>query len=249
MNLAWAFCMAYNEAPLIGYWVRHALTFADRAIVYVDTESDDGTAEIVTAEGGEARPYDSGGIGFDDTEFSRFANMQYREARRSADWVIWTDADEFLYHPRLSDRLRELHGAGVNLPRVTTWYMLPDAPPTHDGQIYAEAPYRRGVHIPEGDKIAVFDPNVLTVQWTEGKHSAHVSGPVERDTDNDDVFRLLHYRWLGEDWFRARNERNCSRLSARNLALGLGFHVRPEYTGPYTPEWFHRQAASAQEVV
>src|SRR5262245_41681292 len=107
MDRCWAFTLAYQEAVLIGHWVRHYRAFCERVVVYVDQDSDDGTADLALREGAEVRLHDTGGF-LDDFAFVAFAEERYKEARGAAEWVVWVDADEFLYHPRLAARLGEL---------------------------------------------------------------------------------------------------------------------------------------------
>lgn len=245
---AFAFCQAYNEAELIPYWVRHYLEFCDKAIVYVDADSDDGTAEIAEAEGATVRVWEPTSQ-LDDRVFVDFANTQYHEVIGKADWCIWVDADEFLWHPRgIGQRLDELLAEGVNLPQSGYYVMASDGLPTHPGQIYASPEFRRGLFIMEDGKLAVFNPNQLSLWWDAGKHGAIINGTVVRD-DNRDPIKLLHYRWLGEAYLRARDARNYARLNERSKEAGFGRHVAPGYPGPYDPRWSGPGPADAKDVL
>ena len=239
---AWAFTLAYNEAPLIRYWVRHHRTFCDKVIVYVDLGSDDGTAALARKEGAEVRPY--GPSGLDDLAFVAFAQEHYREARGHADWVVWADADEILYHPDLSDRLAELRRAGVTLPTVTGYSMMADHVPIGRGQIYDEI--QCGFEVRAYAKVCIFDP-LLDLTWTTGKHTAEAPGAVS--DDGSDPLRLLHYRWLGEAYFLARNRRNYARTDALNRAHLHGRETYPGYIGEYSPEWYAERRSIAQVCV
>lgn len=241
---AWAFTLAYNEAALIAYWVRAHLTFCERAIVYVDAETNDGTAEIARAEGAEVRTYFGSGH-LDDLAFVDFAQRTYPEARGQADWVVWTDADEIVYHPRLPERLAELHAAGVTYPTIKGYSMMADTLPSGPGQIYDEV--RRGFEAPAYSKVCIFDP-MLDVAWAAGKHTANVSGNAQRD-DGSDSLKLLHFRWLGEQYFKARNERNYARLDAVNRAREHGKELYPGYIGEYSPAWYVGRLDGARECV
>jgi glycosyltransferase involved in cell wall biosynthesis len=240
----WAMCLAYNEATLIQYWVRHYRTFCDTVIVYVDTDTDDLTAWIADAEGAEVRDYVGSGH-LDDIAFVRFAQDQYKEARGKADWVIWTDVDEIVYHPRIGRRLEVLRAEGINVPIVQGYNMFGDGPPVGVGHIYDEI--RRGVRAPAYDKVCIFDPS-LDLTWTAGKHDAAFVQPVRCD-DGSDPLRLLHYRWLGEAWHVARNARNFSRINAENLARRHGFETYPGYEGEYSRKWYREQAKLAYDCL
>ncbi len=143
MTRCWAYCLAYNEATIIPYWVRHYRTFCERVIVYQDTDTDDGTGGYALLEGGEVRSHALGGL--DDLAFTAFAQEHYTEARGRADWVIWTDADELLWHPRGAGvRLHELRSQGVTYPHVLGYAMLADAPPDVASDNFPRPPQVQG---------------------------------------------------------------------------------------------------------
>jgi glycosyltransferase involved in cell wall biosynthesis len=245
MTRAWAYCLAYQEQALIAFWVRHYRTFCEKVVVYVDTESTDATAQVARSEGAVVRPY-SGTGHLDDFAFIGFARDAYKEARGQADWVVWTDTDEIVYHPRITERLAEFKAAGINLPRTVGYSMLSHSLPTGSGQIYDEI--RKGIPAAEYAKVAVFDP-ALDLSWTAGKHDAVVhSGHAIRD-DGSDPLKLLHYRWLGEQYFLERNQRNYSRQDQANLAAGHGRECLPSFTGKYSVQWYLGQTEGAQEVL
>ncbi len=243
---AWAFTLCFDEAPFIAYWVRSCISFCDRVIVYVDVDSHDGTTEIAQHEGAEVRPYT--GNGLDDGAFAAFASDAYREAIGQAEWVVWLDADELLYHPDMTTRLAELHTAGVNLPYTTQYTMSSHGPPVHNGQVYDDPDFRRGFHVPEGGKVAIFDPNSLAVRWDVGKHQAAIIGTIHRD-DPVMPIKILHYRWLGEAYLKARDAKNFARLSQNNISGGMGYHVHPNFAHPYSPGWSGPKPQDAVDVI
>jgi glycosyltransferase involved in cell wall biosynthesis len=210
----------------------------------VDADTDDGTPELARREGAEVRLHSTGGK-LDDVGFVAFAQNRYPEARGNAEWVAWVDADEFLYHPRLSERLDELRAQGVTYPRVSGYQMVADAPPDGPGQLTEHV--RRGLPAKEYGKPCIFDP-ALDVRWTPGKHDASVTGAATRD-DGSDPLKLLHYRWFGERWLRERNARNFARIDAANRAVRHGQEVYPDWTGTYSAQWFREHAPEATEVV
>jgi glycosyltransferase involved in cell wall biosynthesis len=230
---AWVYTVVRNEALLISYWLRHYATFCDRMIVY-DDKSDDGTAEIATLGGAEVREYP--GSGLDDMTFVALANERYKEARGEADWVIWVDGDEFLYHPRMIEQLAALKVAGVNLPTVNGYNMVADGPPTGSGQIYEEI--CTGFRHDRYDKPCILDPN-LNLTWEVGKHAASAVEAVV--TASDAPLKLLHYRYLGRAYHEARSAGNYRRLSVLNKASRFGFEVTPGWTGEFSVDWYERQ--------
>lgn len=226
--------------------MRHYRSFCERVIVYVDKESSDGTADIARAEGADVRPYGNS-VGLDDQAFVDFANAKYTEANGQADWVIWSDGDELLYAHDMPTRLEQFHNGGITLPHVDYYVMSSPGLPDHPGQIYDVPDFRRGLFVQADAKIAIFNPNALHVQWYAGKHQANIQGPIIRD--NGEPLKLLHYRWLGEDYLRARDSKNYARLSQMAKYNRHGVHVYPDYVGPYNPMWPHQGPDDAQDVL
>ena len=248
MSSAWAFALVYNEAPLIAYWVRHYLTFCARAVLFVDVDTTDGTAEIARAEGADVRSWDGQGIGLDDELFARFASGAYKEAVGQTDWVIWVDADELLYHPSMQARLDTALELDVTFPTTDYYVMVSDHVPEHDGQIYDDPDFQKGIYVQRNAKTMIFNPNLVTVTWEVGKHGALAVGTVTEDNGEDPLL-ALHYRWLGADYLKARDAKNYARLSHRNRAAGHGLHVHPGYNGPYTDRWAGPDPASATQIL
>jgi glycosyltransferase involved in cell wall biosynthesis len=242
MTSVWVYTVVHNEALMMPYFIRHYATFCSRIIVY-DDHSDDGTQAIVTSAGADLREYP--GRGLDDLAFVAFANEQYKEARGHADYVIWVDGDEFLYHPDIAARLTELHADGVTLPRTRGFNMLGDHPPTTDGQIYEEI--TTGFQDDRYSKPVIIDPN-LDIAWSAGKHEIQVNGPTSVDHLGDPL-KLLHFRYLGRAYHEARSAKNYEQLSDSNKKHHLGWEVMPNWRGAYSTDWYEQRRMTAQEVV
>ena len=217
----WVFSVMHDEAAMLPYFMRHYGPLADRLVIF-DDHSTDGTPDSAAGYARvSVRPYP--GAGLDDGEFVEFAAEAYREARGQADWCIWTDADEFIYHPDLRGRLAAYQAEGVTLPNVAGYSMFANAFPQTDGQLYNAVTV--GARAPFFDKPVVFDPK-LDLRWIPGKHA--LAEPVDAERGGAAEIRLLHFRHLGERYFSARNARNYARMSERNKALGLGYQTYPE---------------------
>lgn len=246
----WVYTIVRDEALMIKYWLRHYKTFCDRIIVY-DEDSEDGTQDIVLAEGSELRRYPGNGY-MDDLLMASFASQQYKEARGSADWVIWVDADEFIYHENIRNHLDELKDSRVIIPRVIGYNMFSDSPPRGSGQIYEEI--RHGIPSDAYSKIAVVNPNIELV-WGTGKHFAHSefgshTQLYDYPINGPEPLKLLHYRWLGEQWHLRRNARNYGRLNDENKSRLHGMEVYPEHDGMmYSPSWYRKKYAEAVKVI
>jgi hypothetical protein len=107
----------------------------------------------------------------------------------------------------------------------------------------------------------LFDP-ALDIQWGIGHHGfAIVGGPLLRFTkhnsslvpggggnsylieSSDQDFKMLHYKWLGAEYIRARHAKTWARLSDRNRMQRWGHHNAPDWAGAYSAEWYEKRFA------
>jgi glycosyltransferase involved in cell wall biosynthesis len=239
----WLYCLIYNEEILLPYFLRHYGPMVDR-LIFFDMDSTDYSREIIsTCPLAEIRrpPFEA----IDDKAVADFSSNAYREARGQADWVVWVDCDEFI-HPVVSlrEKLADRLGHGVQALAADGYQMVADAPPSGDGQL-TEA-VRRGFRDVIWDKVCVFDP-AIDLHWRPGRHEATISREAEVEKS---AVKLLHYRYLGDEYLRARNARNFNRMTLENIASGRGYQVYPDYrSGRYSLSWFQKMKALAVDVV
>ena len=225
------------------YWLRHYTQFVDKIIVY-DDNSDDGSKELMLDAGVEVRACPWSGI--DDIIYPLFASNQYKEARQQADWVIWVDGDEFIYHPNIRSRLEQLTRSGVTVPHTQGYNMFSDGPPTGSGQIYDEI--KNGVADHRYSKPVVINPDVDLV-WEPGRHNAYFVS-AKRDDDGKEPLKLLHYRWFGRDEFIHRNDQIWKNMTAQNRNAGLGSNSYPNsQAATHTLAWYEDLVAQAKPCV
>ncbi len=222
----WVYSVIHNEAPLLPYFLRHYLEFADRVILFDDHSTDGGPELAMAYPRVTVRAYP--GAGLDDQEFVDFAARSYPAAVGQADWCMWVDADEFVHGSNVRGVLRHCQEDGVMLPRIEGYAMFANVFPSVDGQIYDEV--KVGVRDPFYDKPVVFDPR-LRLSWIPGKHALAEPLPVNRGGAAE--LKLLHFRLLGERYFTERNARNYARMSAHNVAAGLGYQTYPQFQGEH----------------
>lgn len=232
-----------NESLMIRYFMRHYSSFCERIVVY-DDRSEDDTADFARSAGAEVRPCPYQGL--DDIEAVALAQRTYPEARGQADWVMWVDADEFVYHPQLTERLAALKSTGITVPLIAGYSMVADEPPSGDGQIYDEI--RKGFPDPSYTKSCVFDP-AINISWSTGRHEAYILDGTQVSVNEDDPIKLLHFRYLGAEWHIRRNVANYASLNLENKSRSHGREVYPGYEGPHSPDWYAEQVANAREVI
>lgn len=209
------YTMVHNEEALMPYFLRHYGRFASK-ITVLDNESDDRTAEIARAGGAEVIPIDTGGR-HRVRVLRREMNTRYQKSRGNADWVICAEGDEFLWHPDLLRVLKDYWKQGITLPKIQGFDMVADLPPTSPGQIYDEI--KHGFPSETYAKRAVFNP-MLDINFSPGGHTVVPWGPVVESAAAE--IKLLHYRYLGEEYFVRRYEQHRRRTCEENILNDWG---------------------------
>lgn len=227
------YCIVRNEALMLPYFFRHYDKFTSEYFIY-DDNSDDGTREIVKANP-KAHLCELPSSGLDDVMFSELYRDEYRRRSRGrADWCMALAADEFVYHKGdVMDELEAYHEMGYALLQAQGFQMIADHPPELGIQIYQEI--KTGIPDARYSLAVVFNPE-HDFEFGPGREQT-LCAPGTRIALNSSL-RLLHYRFLGEDYIRDRHARNYDRLTAKNKAMGYGTHTAPDYVGEYDLEWF-----------
>jgi hypothetical protein len=243
----WLFAVFGNEAELMPYFLRHYAPWVNRLILF-DNCSTDGTADLIRAcPQASVKPYVTIDRTVQDSVvMAEFLAQAYREARGQADYAIVVDCDEFLWSRSapLRDVLHRCRAQGVQAIKSCGYQMITDFFP--DGEQPITELVRCGVRDAEYDKMSVFDP-ALDVAWVPGRHNYQI-GSGQRATALD--VRLLHYRYLGESYFRRRNAYNFANRSADEAAKNRGYNTAPDYlSGKYSAAWYQHAQSSVQDVI
>jgi hypothetical protein len=239
----WLYCLFGKEQMLMPYFLRHYAPQVDR-LVMLSGGTDEETRRMVwECKNAEVHrsPFDE--HNYDDRAFIEYAQERYKEARGNADWVLWVDADEFIYSvDPLRYSLEEYRRTGIRAIVCHGYQMIVDAPPTANEQLTTLV--RRGVADKIYNKVCAFDPE-LDLRWSVGRHSCHIEGYNPVFTG----MKLLHYRYFGPAWLEERNARNYARRSEADKAAGHGYHTAPDNAGRYSPAWYANAALQAEEVI
>jgi glycosyltransferase involved in cell wall biosynthesis len=195
----------HNEERMMPYFIRHYGKYGK--ITVFDNESSDRTATIAKDAGARVIPVDTGGK-HEVSVLQWYMNEGYKGSRGKADWVILAEGDEFFWHFDLHGLLEEYMADGVTVPKVAGFDMVSDHPPGTSGQIYSEL--KHGFPSPRYCKRGVFRPEI-DINFGPGGHDAWPSGNVVESASPE--IRMLHYRFLGEDYFAERYEKHRSRRS------------------------------------
>lgn len=207
------------------YWLRHYSSFCDKLIVF-DEFSTDSTRHVVSlCPKAELRKWPHRGL--DDNRFVEAVNTLYKEARGKADWVIWADPDEILYHP---EPLKVLSQSKADVLQATGYGMVTkEGPPKSEKQIYEIV--RRGVRQENYDKCIIWRPSI-DIQHTHGRHTYPGKFPIG-GTIEQSPFKLLHYHYFGVEYTAMRNRRNYARSVDKKFAWNYapGHNENPKQNG------------------
>jgi glycosyltransferase involved in cell wall biosynthesis len=212
-----AYILCWNEEDILPFTLDHYERYCEK-IYLLDNMSDDKSLSIAREYGAvTVLQWDSGGKIRDDL-YVHLKNHAYKRSRGQADFVIVCDADEIYLG------LDALVSSSVNYspsPSVHGYQMVSSCFPKYRGKDFPITKLiQTGCRDFEFDKPCVFDPE-LDVEFSFGAHKARFSKPTSGEQAN---LTLLHYKYLGINYFHSKNLRARARLSNLNLAKGLGIH-------------------------
>lgn len=235
--------LCYNERDMLPFYLRHYETIADEIRVW-DDHSDDGSRELLSKHP-LVKMFDwNEGNGISEDAFLRFAHETYPAFAGKFDWVIWPDIDEFIFHRDLNWVLEWALNSHHKILATTGFVMMHTGLPPDDGksQIYELAP--RGIYSLVYSKPIVFQPDVH-IRWVRGKHGVEntATGPF------DVGLKLLHYRFLGYEYTKARHARNFARCGLKDGDKAAAWTCAPGWKGDYSPEWVARVFEMAERVL
>lgn len=226
--------ITHNCADVLPFFLRHYSTFADEIAVW-DDASTDGTQTLLMRNDKVCLRDWPHKTGIDEDLFLDHWQQWYPTTRGKFDWVMIVDPDEFIYAPFVRNELEREMDAGTEVIKPMGYNMTGNGLPKDDGrQIWEIA--QMGVAAPVYSKPVIFRPHIK-INWIRGKHALENCNPVI--SDNTD-FKLLHYRYMGADYTRAKNAKNYARCGLLSGDKGAAWSCSPGYDGPdkeHSPQW------------
>jgi len=210
-----------NEELIIPHLLNYYSEFCQK-ITFYDNESTDNTIDIIKRFDGcetEIIPFFTNGEIRDDI-YIRIKNNCWKET--DSDFVIIIDADEFIYHDKLTDFLTN-NIFDVYYP--TGYNMISNYFPEDYTKLITEQ-VCLGEYCKNYSKSVIFNPK--TIKDINYGIGAHVSDPIGHGSDikiytgND--LKLLHFKNLGFDYRYNKNSTYGQSLSSYNQTNRFGWH-------------------------
>jgi hypothetical protein len=220
-----AHILAYNEEKILPFTLDYYSVFCEKIYVY-DNMSTDSSDEIYLRYPKVSVIKWSSNNEINEFNYLNIKNNAYKQVSRNADWVIVCDCDEFLYHPKLIEKLSKYSEIGVSVPKITGHDMVSDTFPEYDGELITHK-IKTGsdVYAPFCKNI-IFNPK-LDVQYGIGAHSFKCESAV---FSKNPELKLLHYKFLSVKYVEDIYKSRLDRLSEFNKQNKLGEHY---YNVPY----------------
>jgi glycosyltransferase involved in cell wall biosynthesis len=212
-----------NEEKILPFFLQYYSKIADEILVYDGGSTD---MSVTIAASWEKTKVICTGVDdvLDERKLMKIRNEECRIYNEVYDWLIIVDADEFLYHPNLRRKLTEYKITGVTYPKIAGYNMRSlHYPVLEAGRTIVDL-IKTGVRDDKWQaKRCVFNPNKAFPVYDIGCHAAVATGDIVES--NDTELSLLHYRWLGYDYFVNKNRFISNRLSGYNKENNFGYHT------------------------
>jgi len=215
-----AYFLCYNEEKILPHLLNYYLKFCSKVTI-LDNESTDSSVDIVKSfKNTEVISWDSNNE-FNDNYNLYLKNNAWKNSRGKCDYVIFGDADEFIYHKDILSFLSNCKNDGITIFKPEGYHMIADEnyKLTDSSDLLKEVKY--GIRNTCNDKPMIFDPNLNEVNYTYGGHAAHPDGYVKWYVSEGDL-KMLHYKYLGLDDFIPKHLMRGKRLSMFNKINNMG---------------------------
>ena len=213
------YAQCWNEESMLPFFFRHYDSIVARYFI-CDDGSTDGTWSLLQSHPRvAARRFEHAAADSFVLSQQTFSNEAWKESRGEADWIIVTDVDELLFHPRGLDYLSGCTAAGVTLIPSLGFQMISDRLPDLDQNLCLDHPY--GAPWRQMMKPSIFDPDEIDeINFSPGRHTGNPTGRVR--VPRTDEMLLLHYKYMGLERTHERHQNLRARLGRRDLESGWG---------------------------
>ena len=225
------FVICFNEQFMLPFFIKwYRDRFPNCKIVVYDNFSTDNTVKIALENNCEVRQYDTEGK-LSDSKYLEIKNNCWKDS--DTDWNLIADADEFLdIRPEDLNTDQTLYKAkGYNMCNVEGLDNVLDI--------------KHGIESEAYDKVVCFNKlYIKEINYTPGCHSCNPIGDVIYTPKRP---KLLHMKFLDEDYLVNRYKMFKNRMSEENIKMGWGIQYREEEN--IIRESFRNHLKQAKEII
>ena len=239
------YVMVHNEEFILPYFLRH-YDFAQNIYAFED-QSTDRSRKILERDS-RVTIIEPEKHGINEKYWTSELWPMYEIFSHKADYVIQVDADEFVYHPDLLSILQNRKEQGIQQIFCRGYTMVADKLPTMGGQLCRKI--KLGLPDKLSSKWVIFDPQIR-LRYGDGRHKVLETSATKLDSKTD--IRILHYRWLGKQYFEERDKRNRQRFNIHD-GVDLAYdpnrkHNLPDGSRGIKLQWYAEHKDEATNVV
>lgn len=213
----------FNEEKMLPFYLDYYTNFINADILIYDGGSTDRSHEII-AEYNNVKLIIDKQDKLDDRYLNDIRNNAWKSSRNEYDWIIVCDIDEFIYHPELRRKLIEYDKNGITIPLTEGFDMMSEFFPKFERGKYIFDLIQRGIPDPVFlNKKSLFKSSI-NINYHIGSHGCEPIGDVKYNNQAD--IKILHFKWISNDYLIKRSAKVADRLSDWNLSGGCGSHNR-----------------------
>ena len=224
------YTICFNEEFILPFFIKwYRDRFPDCKIVVYDNMSTDNTVKIALENNCEVIQYDTNNQ-LSDSKYLEIKNNCWKDA--TTDWVLVCDVDELLdiNSSLLNTDQTLFKSKGYNMCNVEGLDNVLDI--------------KHGIEAVQYDKVVCFNKlYIKEINYTPGCHSCNPIGDVIYTPKRP---KLLHMKFLDEDYLVNRYKMFKNRMSEENIKMGWGIQYREEEN--IIRESFRNHLKQAKEI-
>lgn len=197
------YALCWNDEKILPHFFNHYDEIVDKYFIF-DNGSTDRSKEIIKANPkAELGTFEVKGNSFVQ-EAQHFNNNIWKQSRKTADWIIVCNVDEFFFHPGgFKNYLRKCYQQQYSILQPEGYEMVAnDFPEDYSKKIYETV--RFGCRSHPMDKAEIFSPKkIKEINFSVGRHSNKAEGKINIAKGS----KLLHFKYIGiQYWLPRQNE-------------------------------------------